>query len=59
VLARANEQKPNAILIEDTGFGTALIGALKQRGLHVVAVKPEGDKKVVSCGKWQNLLMGR
>ena len=45
VLARANEQKPNAILIEDTGFGTALIGALKQRGLHVVAVKPEGDKK--------------
>lgn len=45
VLGRANEQKPNAILIEDTGFGTALIGALKQRGLHVVAVKPEGDKK--------------
>lgn len=45
VLARANEQRPNAILIEDTGFGTALIGALKQRGLHVVAVKPEGDKK--------------
>jgi predicted phage terminase large subunit-like protein len=45
VLARANEQKPDAILIEDTGFGTALISALKQRGLQVVAVKPEGDKK--------------
>jgi predicted phage terminase large subunit-like protein len=45
VLARANEQKPNAILIEDAGFGTALISALKQRGLPVVAVKPEGDKK--------------
>jgi predicted phage terminase large subunit-like protein len=44
VLARANEQKPNAILIEDTGFGTALISALKQRGLSVIAVKPEGDK---------------
>jgi predicted phage terminase large subunit-like protein len=45
VLSRAHEQKPNAILIEDAGFGTALIGALKQRGLPVVAVKPEGDKK--------------
>ena len=45
VLSRAHEQKPNAILIEDAGFGTALIGALKQRGLRVVAVKPEGDKK--------------
>jgi phage terminase large subunit-like protein len=45
VLSRANEQKPNAILIEDAGFGTALIGALKQRALPVVAVKPEGDKK--------------
>jgi predicted phage terminase large subunit-like protein len=45
VLSRANEQKPNTILIEDTGFGTALISALKQRGLPVVAVKPEGDKK--------------
>src|SRR5262249_19529554 len=44
VLARANEQKPNSILIEDTGFGTALISALKQRGLSVIAVKPEGDK---------------
>jgi predicted phage terminase large subunit-like protein len=45
VLSRAHQQKPNAILIEDAGFGTALIGALKQRGLPVVAVKPEGDKK--------------
>ena len=44
-LSRAHQQKPNAILIEDAGLGTALIGALKQRGLHVVAVKPEGDKK--------------
>jgi predicted phage terminase large subunit-like protein len=45
VLSRAEKQKPNAILIEDAGFGTALISALKQRGLPVVAVKPEGDKK--------------
>ena len=45
VLSRAEKQKPNPILIEDAGFGTALISALKQRGLRVVAVKPEGDKK--------------
>jgi predicted phage terminase large subunit-like protein len=45
VLFRAHEQKPNAILVEDVGFGTALISALKQRRLPVVAVKPEGDKK--------------
>jgi predicted phage terminase large subunit-like protein len=45
VLSRAEKKKPDAILIEDTGFGTALISALKQRGLPVVAVKPEGDKK--------------
>jgi predicted phage terminase large subunit-like protein len=45
VLSRADEQKPNAILIEDVGFGTALIGTLKHKGLPVIAVKPEGDKK--------------
>jgi predicted phage terminase large subunit-like protein len=45
VLARAHDQKPNAILIEDAGFGTALITKLKQKGLAVIAVKPEGDKK--------------
>jgi predicted phage terminase large subunit-like protein len=44
LLSRANEQKPNAILIEDVGFGTALIG-LKQKGLPVIAVQPVGDKK--------------
>jgi predicted phage terminase large subunit-like protein len=44
LLSRANEQKPNAILIEDAGFGTALIG-LKQKGLPVIAVQPVGDKK--------------
>jgi predicted phage terminase large subunit-like protein len=33
------------ILIEDAGFGTALIGTLKRKRAPVVAVKPEGDKK--------------
>jgi len=43
-LSRAAEQKPNVILIEDTGLGTGLIGDLKQKGLPIIAVKPEGDK---------------
>jgi predicted phage terminase large subunit-like protein len=45
VLSRAAEQKPDAILVEDTGFGTALISTLNKRKLPVIAVKPEGDKK--------------
>jgi predicted phage terminase large subunit-like protein len=45
-LWRANEGKPNAILVEDDGgFGTVLIGALKRKALPVIAIKPEGDKK--------------
>jgi len=44
-LARANDRKPDAILVEDVGWGTALIPALKQKSLPVIAVKPEGDKK--------------
>jgi hypothetical protein len=32
LLSRADEQKPNAILIEDVSFGTALIGTLKHKG---------------------------
>jgi predicted phage terminase large subunit-like protein len=44
LLSRAAEQKPNVILIEDAGLGTALISDLKQNGLPIVAVKPEGDK---------------
>jgi predicted phage terminase large subunit-like protein len=45
VLSRAHHQRPSTILIEDAGFGTALIGSLKQKGLPVVAVQPEGDKR--------------
>jgi predicted phage terminase large subunit-like protein len=51
VLSRADQQKPNVILIEDTGFGTALISSLKQRKLPVVAVKPEGDKRTRLLGQ--------
>jgi predicted phage terminase large subunit-like protein len=45
VFARAHQNKPDVILIEDNGFGTALIGTLKQNQLPVIAVQPEGDKK--------------
>jgi predicted phage terminase large subunit-like protein len=45
VLSHAEKHKPNAILIEDAGSGTALIGTLKQRGLPVAPIKPEGDKE--------------
>jgi hypothetical protein len=41
-------------LIEDTGFGTALISSLKQRKLPVVAVKPEGDKRTRLWVKYQS-----
>jgi len=44
MLSRAAEQKPNVILIEDAGLGTGLIGDLKQKGLPIIAVRPEGDK---------------
>jgi len=44
VLSRAVEQKPNVILIEDAGVGTGLISDLTQKGLPIIAVKPEGDK---------------
>jgi predicted phage terminase large subunit-like protein len=45
VLSHADAHKPNVILIEDAGFGTALIGALKRKRLPVIEVKPEGDRK--------------
>jgi predicted phage terminase large subunit-like protein len=44
VFSRADERKPDVILIEDAGFGTALISILKRKNLPVVAVRPEGDK---------------
>ncbi|MBR0938866.1 phage terminase large subunit [Bradyrhizobium jicamae] len=44
-LAHAERHKPNVILIEDAGVGTALAMELKNAGLHTVAIKPEGDKR--------------
>jgi predicted phage terminase large subunit-like protein len=44
-ILRARAYKPAAILIEDTGVGTALIAELKNAGLPSVGVKPKQDKK--------------
>ena len=45
LISHADQHKPNVILIEDAGFGTALIGTLKRKNLPVIAAQPEGDKK--------------
>jgi hypothetical protein len=50
-LSRANEQKPNVILIEDVGFGTALIGTLKHKGLPSLLLNPKEIRKLVCCGR--------
>jgi len=41
----AQKYKPNQILIEDSGFGSALIGELKNAAPAVVAIRPIGDKR--------------
>jgi predicted phage terminase large subunit-like protein len=43
-IAIAGSHKPETILIEDIGVGTALLAELKQAGLSAVGVKPEHDK---------------
>jgi len=43
-IAHAGEYKPQKILIEETGIGTALVTELKNAGLTAIAVKPERDK---------------
>jgi predicted phage terminase large subunit-like protein len=43
-LSHAAAHKPNKILIEDAGVGTALLAELKKTGLSAIGVKPERDK---------------
>jgi predicted phage terminase large subunit-like protein len=53
----AKLHKASQILIEDAGFGTALIQELKTAHLSVVAVKPEYDKKIrmaIQAAKFEN-----
>jgi predicted phage terminase large subunit-like protein len=42
--AHAGEHKPNKILIEDTGVGTALIAELQKAGFSAIGVRPEHNK---------------
>jgi predicted phage terminase large subunit-like protein len=43
--SHAQVHKPNRILIEDTGVGTALIPELQNAGYSAIAVKPEHNKQ--------------
>ena len=57
VYEQAGLHKPSPILIEDAGFGTALIQELKTGQFSVIAVKPEYDKKIrmaIQATKFEN-----
>jgi predicted phage terminase large subunit-like protein len=56
VCEQAKLHKASQILIEDAGFGTALIQELKTAHFLVVGVKPEYDKKIrmaIQSGKFE------
>jgi predicted phage terminase large subunit-like protein len=57
VSEQAKLHKASQILIEDAGFGTALIQELKTADFSVIAVKPEYDKKIrmaIQAAKFEN-----
>ena len=57
VLQHAKQHKASRILIEDAGFGTALIQELKTAQLSVIPVKPEYNKKIrmsIQSGKLES-----
>jgi predicted phage terminase large subunit-like protein len=57
VVEQAKLHKASQVLIEDAGFGAALIQELKTADFSVVAVKPEHDKKIrmgIQAGKFEN-----
>jgi predicted phage terminase large subunit-like protein len=57
VSEQAKLHKASQVLIEDAGFGTALIQELKTADFSVIAVKPEYDKKIrmaIQAGKFEN-----
>ena len=56
-IEHARAYKPNKILVEDAGVGTALAKELRNSGLSAVAVKPEADKKTrakIQSSKFQS-----
>jgi predicted phage terminase large subunit-like protein len=57
VSEQAKLHKASQVLIEDAGFGTALIQELKTADFSVIAVKPEHDKKIrmaIQAAKYEN-----
>jgi predicted phage terminase large subunit-like protein len=57
VSEQAKLHKASQILIEDAGFGTALIQELKTANFSVVGIKPEYDKKIrmgIQSAKFEN-----
>jgi predicted phage terminase large subunit-like protein len=57
VSEQAKLHKASQILMEDAGFGTALIQEFKTADFSVVAVKPEYDKKIrmgIQSAKFEN-----
>jgi predicted phage terminase large subunit-like protein len=57
VSEQAKLHKASQILIEDAGFGTALIQEIKTADFSVIAVKPEHDKKIrmaLQAAKFEN-----
>ena len=57
VYEQARLHKPSRILIEDAGFGTALVQEFKTADFSVIAIKPEYDKKIrmgIQAAKFEN-----
>jgi phage uncharacterized protein (putative large terminase), C-terminal domain len=57
VAEQAKLHKASQVLIEDAGFGAALIQDIKMADFSVIAVKPEYDKKTrmgIQAGKFEN-----
>jgi predicted phage terminase large subunit-like protein len=57
VFEQAKLHKASPVLMEDAGFGTALIQEFKTADFSVVAVKPEYDKKIrmgIQSAKFEN-----
>jgi predicted phage terminase large subunit-like protein len=57
VYEQAQLHNPSRVLIEDAGFGTALVQELKMPECSVMAIKPEYDKKIrmgIQATKFEN-----
>ena len=44
MIALALRRKPNRILVEDAGTGTALVAELRRQGVTIISIRPEKGK---------------